>query len=450
MTRAALAVSMFVAVAGCASAPPPAPGPRACRPGPALDDAGCVGWLYDALVVERLGRYDDLALERYVARVGARVARQSGRRDVRWTFRVLDEPGIQAWAAPGGYVYVTRGLLPYLGSEAELAAVLAHEVAHVAAGHTDRLARHLPATTAGRLDDLALTFELGRDEERQADQLAVGYLRRSGYDAGAMITMLEGVHRAANAPDRGSDESWADRHPPLPVRLALASRTADGWTRGRHGRDRYLGRLRGLVLGEDPRRGHVLGRRWYDPSAGLSLEAPLGWTFDVASVGQVETRWARAASPDGRLHLAIAPMAEGSLLGRALADSLGEAPRTSTVAGRPARSAVLEDGRGRLLMIAGADGEARAVMVSGGVPEEVAAALAAIVASARPERVDRVRPTRLRVERAERDTTIARFAVEVCGRGAVEVARLNQRARAATVRAGERIKCPRGGEAPPD
>lgn len=179
------------------------------------------------MMTARLGVYEDPALERYVRRVGARVAAASGRDDVDWTFRVLDEPGVQAWAAPGGFVYVTRGLLAVLDSEAELAAVLAHEVAHVAAGHTEELMHRLPEPTVHEVD-LATLFQLHRDDEAQADQLGVRYAAAAGYDGRALQRALRAIHRAGRA--ARTPPSWLDRHPPLATRLALAARRARSFT----------------------------------------------------------------------------------------------------------------------------------------------------------------------------------------------------------------------------
>src|SRR5690606_41081841 len=90
----------------------------------------------DAQIVASLGLYPDTALQRYVQDLGSRLAATSERPHLPWTFRVLDDPVVNAFALPGGYIYVTRGILAYLGSEAELASVLGHEIGHVTARHS--------------------------------------------------------------------------------------------------------------------------------------------------------------------------------------------------------------------------------------------------------------------------------------------------------------------------
>ena len=90
----------------------------------------------DAEVRQQMGVYQDAALQRYVDRVGQRLARSSHRPNLPWTFTVVDEPAVNAFALPGGFIYLTRGILPFLRDEAELAAVLGHEIGHVDARHS--------------------------------------------------------------------------------------------------------------------------------------------------------------------------------------------------------------------------------------------------------------------------------------------------------------------------
>ena len=151
-------------------------------------------------IVQEYGRVDDARLQAYVSEIGQRLARQSHRAQLPWTFTVLDSPEVNAFALPGGYVYVTRGILAHLGSEAELAGVLGHEIGHVTARHSvngmsRELAIGLGAAVGLALLDvdeagqelaslgLGLMFlKFSRSQEQQADQLGVRYVHRAGLD----------------------------------------------------------------------------------------------------------------------------------------------------------------------------------------------------------------------------------------------------------------------------
>jgi predicted Zn-dependent protease len=94
-----------------------------------------IGQQSDAEIRAEMGVYDNPELQRYVSDVGSRLAALSHRPNLPWTFTVVDHPAVNAFALPGGYIYITRGILPYLDNEAELAGVLGHEIGHVTARH---------------------------------------------------------------------------------------------------------------------------------------------------------------------------------------------------------------------------------------------------------------------------------------------------------------------------
>ncbi len=222
--------------------------------------------------------YEDPALRDYVRSVGMRLLRNDARRATRedWRFLVVDtdEPG--AWALAGRTIYVSRGLLAHLGSEAELAGVLAHEIAHVHAGHTTRslfhAARKAPALDASADD------ELDRDEERQADRMAVQLLADAGYDPRAMLSMLTRLHEAAGTL---GGESACDRHPPLATRLAraaLAASTRDGEL----GVRRYLEHVEGLVVDTDTTAFSMRGRELIAHQERFVLRLPPNYRWSIA------------------------------------------------------------------------------------------------------------------------------------------------------------------------
>src|SRR5918995_6769639 len=167
-----------------------------------------LGQEMDVQVRREMGLYDDAALQRYVQDVGLRLARASERPNLPWHFAVVDEPAINAFALPGGYIYLTRGILPFLDTEAELAGVLGHEIGHVTARHSAQ--QYTKATTAGvgvqllsifvpearplqNITETALGvmfLKHGRDDELQADGLGVQYAARTGWDPAGVAGML--------------------------------------------------------------------------------------------------------------------------------------------------------------------------------------------------------------------------------------------------------------------
>ena len=194
----------------------------------------------DLFLLRVASLHDDADLARYVATVGHRIASTVEAPGVDWTFRVLDLTEPAAWAAPGGYVYVTHGLLAHLGSEAELAGLLAHEIAHVAAGHASAVREGLPVSVPTDPGELWALFEHDQDMEREADQLAVEYLERAGYDPRAMLALFDSLRRASSAfHDQTRAEEEGDRdHPPLEARAALVARCIAGRPAGQVSRER--------------------------------------------------------------------------------------------------------------------------------------------------------------------------------------------------------------------
>src|SRR6059058_5783318 len=155
---------------------------------------------YDKQVAASIGLYPDSGLQRYMQQFGARLAGSSERPNLPWSFRVVDDPVVNAFALPGGYIYVTRGILAHLNSEAELAGVVGHEIGHVTARHSasqmskQQLAQlglavgAIASPELGRYAGLAsqalgvLFLKYSRDNESQADDLGLRYLRRAAYD----------------------------------------------------------------------------------------------------------------------------------------------------------------------------------------------------------------------------------------------------------------------------
>lgn len=182
-----------------------------------------LGARYNQEIAKENPRYNDAKLQAYIQRAGERVARASHRNQLNYVFTLVDSPDVNAFALPGGYIYIHRGLLAYLNSEAELAAVLGHEVGHVTARHSVRQQSQSTAwgllgqaaaigTGVGALGDLtsvmgnAFVRGYGRDMELEADGLGAQYLARGGYDPQAMI---EVVRVLKNQEDFARDQAAA-------------------------------------------------------------------------------------------------------------------------------------------------------------------------------------------------------------------------------------------------
>ncbi|MEZ5452659.1 MAG: M48 family metalloprotease [Thiothrix sp.] len=210
--------------------------------------------------------YRDAALQAYVSRVGQMMAAQSPRQNLRYTFTVLDDPGVNAFALPGGYVYITTGLMAYLNSEAELAGVLGHEIGHVSARHNVSQASWsavggiLASVASDKLGNKELFNTIGelglthysRNQELDADGLGAQFLARAGYDPVYMANVIATL-QAYDQFTGGSSDPYRDlfsTHPNNDVRLQQLINQARQYQRGGRdpGHESYLRQTDGLRL----------------------------------------------------------------------------------------------------------------------------------------------------------------------------------------------------------
>jgi predicted Zn-dependent protease len=245
----------------------------------------------------------DEALGSYVSGVTTRLAALSERPGLPWKITVLDDAAVNAFALPGGNLFITRGLMTWLGSEDELAAVIGHEIGHVTARHSantlsrtilaapligligvlDPRMEHIGAVTGAGVGLARLGHS--REDERQADDLGLRYLRRAGYDPSAMLdvfTVLETAEKAEGA----RLPTWLLTHPtPADRKTRLGAVIAEG---ERTVGD-YLTRIDGLIFGADPRQGYFEGDRFHHPDLAFRIDFPTGWTHrnQPTSVGSV-------------------------------------------------------------------------------------------------------------------------------------------------------------------
>jgi predicted Zn-dependent protease len=268
-----------------------------------------LGQKYNVEILKEMPAYNDPVLEELVQRVGKKLASHSHRPGLDYHFTITDSPQVNAFALPGGYIYITRGMLAYLNSEAELAAVLGHEIGHVTARHSVRqqsttavtgiLGAVLAASTgiqgADSLTNLAGTAIVrgyGREHELEADRLGAEYLARSGYDPEAMLQVVsilknQEAFETAIAKKEGRQANvyhgLFSTHPDNDARFREVITAAKKYrtdSTSRIGRDSYLLRLDGLTFGDSEREGVVRGNHFYHQDLDFSLTFPAGWKID--------------------------------------------------------------------------------------------------------------------------------------------------------------------------
>ena len=319
MTRALLAATVFLPLlGGCAT--DPTTGGAIFTGGMSQQEEIRVGRLHHPAILKRYGgEYGAPELNRYVESLGQFLASTAERPDLKFKFTVLNSEDVNAFATPGGYVYVTRGLMALADDEAQLAAVLAHEIGHIAARHhAQRRGQTLVANIGlgalgalggGAAADLGQFAALGilrgfsREHEREADSLSLRYMTRAGFDPGAMAEFLRKLRANARLTKtlRGESPDSVDRfdyfatHPAPAERMERAAEMArnaavrDPVT----GRDVYLSKISGMLYGGDPEQGFVRGRDFLHPKLRFAFRVPPGFSV-------LNSRTAVAAfGPDG-------------------------------------------------------------------------------------------------------------------------------------------------------
>lgn len=305
------------ALAGCAAPGGPPDGPPETVASRSASDQRTGAENHPKIVAAYGGEVADAALRAYVDGLGRRLAAQSEQPGARWTFTVLDSPVVNAFALPGGYVYVTRGLIALADDEAELAGVIGHEIGHVAAAHSsDRETRAglaqlgvLGAVLVGAVAGLSgqaldAVGQLGaaagqgyvasysRTQEYEADQLGVRYLARAGYDPLAEADFLANLQAETALQARISGNAYNPNrvdffatHPATAARVdeaaAAAAREAPGATE--RGRDRFLRAINGMIYGDNPDQGVVEGRDFRHRALRFAFAAPDGFRIQNAA-----------------------------------------------------------------------------------------------------------------------------------------------------------------------
>lgn len=253
----------------------------------------------DPAVISEYGLYSDQEVQRYVDGIGQKLAKVSHLPSIAWHFRVLDSPVVNAFAIPGGYIYITRGILAYMNSEAQLAGVLGHEIGHVTARHSAQQITRQQIAGIGVLagavfvsafrpysgiaqQGLGLLFlKYSRDNETQADELGVGYTSKAGYDPReipATYATLKRIGERAGS----SLPNFLSTHPDPGDREIRTTQLASAAAASAHRELRidaslYRARIDGIVFGDDPRAGYFVANRFYHPDLKFQLIFPQGW-----------------------------------------------------------------------------------------------------------------------------------------------------------------------------
>jgi predicted Zn-dependent protease len=260
-----------------------------------------MGQQSDPEIKSFFGIYEDDKLQRFINEKGQQMAAVSHRKDLKYQFKVVDSPVVNAFAVPGGYVYFTRGIMAHFNNEAEFAGVLGHEIGHITARHSAKQYSNAMLAQIGlaagmifspelaQFGDLAsqgvqlLFLKFGRDAESQSDKLGVEYSTKIGYDAQEMAGFFNTLDRLRT--NSGGEEvpTFLSTHPDPADRERKVAKLANEWkgkvnaTDLKVNQDSYLRMIDGLVYGEDPKQGFVENSVFYHPVLKFRFSIPNGW-----------------------------------------------------------------------------------------------------------------------------------------------------------------------------
>ena len=291
---------------------------------------------YDKAISAQYGIYEDEQLTAYVNRVGQRLAAQSEWTTLPWTFRVLDSSAVNAFAVPGGYIYVTRGLLAHMNSEAELAGVLGHEIGHVTGRHAAEQQRRATFANLGLLlgsvvspefatyglqTGLAQTavgltlLKYSRSQELESDENGIGYAVAAGYDPSGIGAFFATLQALAEEQGGRGVPGWASTHPEVDDRIERSQGwAAEAITRfdvrasdlivNHRG---HVQQLDGIIFGDDPRQGFFRDQLFLHPDLRFRIELPNGWE----AINTRAAVQALAPGEDALVQLTLAPVEQG-------------------------------------------------------------------------------------------------------------------------------------------
>jgi len=258
----------------------------------------------DPVITASFGQYDDPELQEKITRMGRRMASISHRPQLKYEFKILDSPVVNAFAVPGGYVYFTRGILAHFNSEAEFAGVLGHEIGHITARHSAKQYSNQLLFQAGLITGVIISPEFAqfsnvtqqaigllflkfsRDNESQSDWLGVEYSTDIGYDAHQMADFFQTIGRLQ--PAEGGLPDFLSTHP-NPVdrfenvhELTEIAQSQSDFETFKINREEYLDLIDGIVYGNDPRQGFVEDNVFYHPNGKYTFPVPSGWQSEIS------------------------------------------------------------------------------------------------------------------------------------------------------------------------
>lgn len=263
-----------------------------------------LGRSYDPQVMAAFGQYPDNNLQNFVQAKGTEMAKISHRPNLQYYVKVVDSPVVNAFAVPGGYIYLTRGILAQLNNEAELMGILAHEMGHITARHTVSqlskqqlgqllliggmiVSEEFAQYAQYALEGMQLLFlKFSRDNEREADRLGVEYSSKIGYDAHKMADFFRVLQKMSLAESQGGIPTFMSTHPDPGDRYNSVNQSASEWQAKLNlpvykvNQDDYLQMINGIIYGEDPKQGYVEGNIFYHPDLKFKFQFPSGWKLE--------------------------------------------------------------------------------------------------------------------------------------------------------------------------
>ncbi|MDF1720308.1 MAG: M48 family metalloprotease [Minwuia sp.] len=365
-----LPLAVMTLTAACTSVTNPATGESELSAVSPAEERAIGQQEHPKVLAEFGGEYSDPVLREYVNTIGQNLAKNAELPADTFTFTLLDTPVVNAFALPGGYVYVTRGLLTILNDESELAGVMGHEIGHVTARHgarrqTQGMIANILAAGVGILSGNRQVAQLGqaaaqgflasysRDNEREADQLGVRYLSRTGYQTLGMARSLEAIgrHSAMLSQVSGQEAqefNFFQTHPQTPERVAnTVSLARQSFTAQNAvvGRDSYLNTVSGMIYGDTPEQGFARGTRFVHPNMRFAFDVPDGFRLDnlpnaVLASGPDGTRISFDRESDRKVVAQYSNMA--NYISRQWAKGArGRDLRSVTIGGFPAATAIV-------------------------------------------------------------------------------------------------------------
>jgi len=248
-----------------------------------------------------IGDYNNPQAQGLVQKIGKNIAAHSERPNLPWEFHLIDDDQVNAFAAPGGFIFITRGIMAHMNSEAELASVIGHECGHVTARHTARQMTNQQLAQLGLAAGMILSptvrqlggqlsqgmqvlfLKFSRDDESQADALGFRYMAKENYDVRAATDMFHTLARVSGAPNQRLPE-WESTHPEPENRMANAQHRVDSLVKSGHpigtlgdDHEAYLQLLDGMRYGPDPQAGYFKGNAFYHPGLKFQFTFPQGW-----------------------------------------------------------------------------------------------------------------------------------------------------------------------------